>query len=75
MTECYRSVVRGFHVPTQQELAIAKPPLGNIVGEKFPEYAATLLVGVAGRRQRSFLPEGGFEIPCIYKFQGTSNST
>ncbi len=30
----------------------------------------TITCVVTGRRQRSFLPEGGLEIPCIYKFQG-----
>ena len=30
----------------------------------------TISCTVTGRRQCSFLPEGGLEIPCLYKFKG-----
>ena len=59
-------------------VAIAKPPMRNTVGHVPKEISricwhfigrgGTITCVVTGRRQRSFLPEGGLEIPCIYKF-------
>ncbi len=64
----------------QHAVAIVKAVVGDVVGHApreisricwhFLSRGGTITCIVTGSRQRSFLPEGGLEIPCIYRFQG-----